>query len=59
MDLCKDLDYEDLCRFINEYNYYIQHTMYERIIDLGCEEYPVSVWEFYENEYQDILNGDD
>lgn len=54
MDWKKDLEYEDLVRLADEYNYYVQCFPDENYVDEG--EYPVSIHEFYENEYQEIIN---
>jgi hypothetical protein len=57
MDYCKDLDYDDLCHLIQEYNFYVMNFPEEH--DVSYEEYPVSIYEFYENEYQEIRFGED
>lgn len=49
----EDLDYEDLRHLISEYNAYVQEFDYE---NSGT---PVSVYEFYDYEYQDIINNEE
>ena len=53
MKYCIDLDYEDLCRLLQEYNSYIMK------FDYTNSGIPVCVAEFYENEYQEIINYGD
>lgn len=53
MDYEDDLDYEDLCRLIREYNYYIQDFDYTNSGE------PVCVSEFYNYEYQHIIGAND
>ncbi len=48
----EDLDYEDLYHLSGEYSNYV--VEFYRYHDEGSE-YPVCVWEFYQNEYQEIL----
>lgn len=45
-----DLEYEDLIKFIEAYNRYVQDFNEEH--DSG---YPVSCYEFFDYEYQEIL----
>lgn len=51
----EDLEYEDLLHFIFEYNYYVQSFAEEH--DEGS--FPVGIREFYENEYQEAIKGED
>ena len=48
----EDLDYDDLFHLIGEYSNYV--TEFFNKHEEGSE-YQVSIYEFYENEYQDIL----
>ena len=49
MDFEKDLEYDDLLHMIGSYNNYIMEFDYKN------SGQPVSVYEFYEHEYQEIL----
>lgn len=44
-----DLEYEDLLHFVYEYNFYVMDFDYKN------SGQPVSIHEFYENEYQEII----
>ena len=44
-----ELDFEDIHQLAAEYSNYIQEFDYE------CSGQPVSIYEFYEYEYQEIL----
>ena len=47
-----ELDFEDIHKLAGNYSNYIQE------FDYTCSEQPVSIYEFYECEYQEIL-GDE
>lgn len=51
----EDLDYDDLYHLIGEYSNYVTEFFEEH----GCGECQVCIWEFYENEYQEILRRND
>jgi len=46
----EDLEYEDLLHLAGEYSNYI--------MEFDCEQsgHPVCIYEFYKNEYQEIIN---
>ena len=48
----EDLDYEDIFHLVGEYSNYVQEFPENH----DENSWPVSVYEFYENEYQEILN---
>ena len=48
-----DLEYEDLKHLAGEYNNYIQE------FDYASSGEPVSIYEFYDYEYQEILKDND
>lgn len=56
MDWRKDLEYEDLVRLAEEYSYYVMCFPEDHYVDT---EYPVSIHEFYENEFQEIIGEHD
>lgn len=56
MDWKKDLEYEDLVRLADEYSFYVME--FPEYHDVDYNNYPVSIHEFYENEFQDIINGE-
>ncbi len=53
MKTVEQLNGAELLNLLNEYNIYIM-DFYDTH---SSGEYPVSVYEFYHNEYQDILKG--
>lgn len=48
----EDLEYDDLFHLAGEYSNYVTEFDYE---NSGT---PVSIYEFYEYEYQEIINGE-
>lgn len=49
----EDLDYEDIHRLAGEYSNYIMEFNEENRWKTGSQ--PVSIYEFYEHEYQEII----